>query len=56
MPREAEAGKSMPVNPASRVVAVADRIDRLVAMLCKAVVLVTVILLLAVLGINVVVR
>jgi TRAP-type C4-dicarboxylate transport system permease small subunit len=56
MPREAEAGKSMPANPASRVVAVADRIDRLVAMLCKAVVLVTVILLLAVLGINVVVR
>jgi TRAP-type C4-dicarboxylate transport system permease small subunit len=56
MPREAEAGKSMPANPASRVVAVADRIDRLVAMLCKAVVLVTVILLLAVLGTNVVVR
>ena len=56
MPREAETERSMPADPASRVVAVTNGIDRLVAMLCKAVVLVTVIILLAVLGINVVVR
>jgi TRAP-type C4-dicarboxylate transport system permease small subunit len=46
----------MPADPASRVVAVTNGIDRLVAMLCKAIVLVTVIILLAVLGTNVVVR
>lgn len=56
MPREAETERSMPADPASRVVAVTNGIDRLVAMLCKAVVLVTVIILLAVLGTNVVVR
>lgn len=56
MPREAETERSMPADPASRVVAVTNGIDRLVAMLCKAIVLVTVIILLAVLGINVVVR
>lgn len=56
MPREAETERSMPADPASRVVAVTNGIDRLVAMLCKAIVLVTVIILLAVLGTNVVVR
>lgn len=56
MPREAETERSMPADPASRVVAVTNGIDRVVAMLCKAIVLVTVIILLAVLGINVVVR
>jgi TRAP-type C4-dicarboxylate transport system permease small subunit len=44
-------------NPsASRLVAVADGIDRVVGVVCRAVVLVTVIVLLAVLGANVVVR
>jgi TRAP-type transport system small permease protein len=56
MPREAETERSMPADPASRVVAVTNGIDRLVAMVCKAIVLATVIILLAVLGTNVVVR
>jgi TRAP-type C4-dicarboxylate transport system permease small subunit len=41
---------------ASRLVAVADGVDRVVGAICRAVVLVTVIVLLAVLGANVVVR
>jgi TRAP-type C4-dicarboxylate transport system permease small subunit len=43
-------------SPASRLVAVADGIDRVVGVVCRAVVLVTVIVLLAVLGANVAAR
>jgi TRAP-type C4-dicarboxylate transport system permease small subunit len=56
MPREAEPGTSLPSRPGNRVVAAADAIDRLVAIISKAVVLVTVIILLAILGGNVVAR
>jgi TRAP-type C4-dicarboxylate transport system permease small subunit len=43
-------------SSASRLVAVADGVDRVVGVVCRAVVLVTVVVLLAVLGANVVVR
>lgn len=56
MQREAEAGRPLPARPVGRVVAAANGIDRLVTMLCRAVVLVTVVILLAVLGGNVVAR
>lgn len=55
MQREAEAG-GPPARPPNRVIAAANGIDRVVAMLCRAVVIVTVIVLLAVLGGNVVAR
>mgnify|MGYP001496451051 CR=1 FL=1 len=47
---------AVPHPPASRVVALADGIDRVVGFVCRAIVLVTVIVLLGVLGANVAVR
>ncbi len=45
-----------PDQPAGRVIAIADGVDRVVGLVCRAVVLLTVIVLLGVLGANVVVR
>ena len=52
--QDAQAGRR--ATPANRVVAVADGVDRVVGVVCRAIVLVTVIVMLVVLGANVVAR
>lgn len=56
MRREAEMAAAVPEPSSSRLVAVANGIDRVVGVVCRAVVLVTVVALLAIIGANVVVR
>jgi TRAP-type transport system small permease protein len=52
--QDAQAGRR--ATPANRVVAVADGVDRVVGVVCRAIVLITVIVMLVVLGANVVAR